>query len=114
MAVNYRTHTRGGDALPNEGNIVIYYPRDRQWYDNVCPTQVLEFTTLSHVNGTCVVKYNNTIHEHCFYRNYGNSPIDCIWGEEAEELLAEPSFTDFGTRREEADESVTWFVIEEE
>lgn len=114
MAVNYRTQTRSGDALPNEGNIVIFYPCDKQWYDNVYPTQVLELTALSHVNGTCVVKYNNTIHERCFYRNYGNSPIDCIWGEEAEELLAEPAFTDFGTRREEADESVTWFVVGED
>ena len=114
MPINYRTQTHYGEDLPNGGNISIYYPEDNQWYDNVHPTQLLEFSELSDVNGLCVVKYYNTIFERCFWRNYGQNPIDCVWREYSEYVISQPSFTNSGTRKEEKDESVTWIVIEEE
>ena len=109
MSINYRTQARNGDDLPNGGNIVIYYPKDMQWWDNVRPTQVLDFETFSPgVNGACVVKYYNTTHD-AFWRNYGQNPIDCVWGRYAERLISQgAAFTEIGTNAEERDKDVTW------
>ena len=110
MAINYRTQSRDGFDLPNEGNIVIFYIEDKEWWDNTTPTQVLCFTEYSAVNGICSVKYHNFIFELCFWKNHGQNPIDCVWGQYSEYLISQTAFTNSGTIREERDEDVNWIV----